>query len=307
MLSFQRALVTGGAGFIGSHLCRRLTEAGVEVTAVDRLAPGDETGQPDGPSFRLADIREDALAEVFRQARPEAVFHLAAQTSVIKSEEDPAEDASVNVLGSLNVLQNCRRFGARALVYTSSGGTVYGDPSRLPCVETDPIQPVSPYGASKYAAEVYVHCQCAMAGIGYSVLRLANVYGPGQPRQNEGGVITRFGRQMLRGEPVTIYGDGLQQRDFVYVDDVTSALITAAEKPANEVYNIGSGGCASVLDIFRTLAQLTGYQQEPRYEEQRAGEVYKSWLDVAKAREGLGWRPKTDLATGIALTLESLR
>ncbi|MFN3975277.1 MAG: NAD-dependent epimerase/dehydratase family protein [Dehalococcoidia bacterium] len=303
----MRVLVTGGAGFIGSHLVERLLQEGLQVVVVDNLSTGHrEFVHPDALFYPL-DILSPKLAEVFQTHHPQVVFHLAAQASVVRSLEDPLEDAHINILGSLNLLQMCRRFGVERFVYTSTGGALYGEPQQLPCPETHPIIPISPYGASKYAVEVYLPLFRALTGFTYTVLRYSNVYGPRQDPYGEAGVVAIFTRRMLDGDQVVIYGDGTQERDFVYVGDVVEANILALRQTHSKVYNIGTGVGTSVNTLFQRLARLTGYQRPPHYAPPRTGEVYKIWLDVRKAKEGLGWTARTDLDRGLELTVQAFR
>ena len=300
-------MVTGGAGFIGSHLVDALTQHGFRVGVVDNLVTGRKENLNPDASFYPVDIRSPQLEEVFRELRPQTVFHLAAQSSVIKSVRDPMDDATTNVAGSVNLLEQCRRFGIERFVYTSTGGPLYGEPIYRPCPETHPVRPLSPYATSKYAVEAYVHCFSELAPFKYTVLRYANVYGPRQDPEGEAGVVGIFAKRMLTGDPVTIYGDGEQERDFVYVGDVVDANIRALEQDENEVYNIGTGVGTSVNRMFHGLKELTAYCKEPRYEPTRQGEVYRIHLDIRKAARKLGWAPKTDLASGLSLTAEHHR
>ncbi|GBD11057.1 UDP-glucose 4-epimerase [bacterium HR23] len=302
-----RALVTGGAGFIGSHLVERLLAEGHQVIVVDNLSTGRRAYVPPDALFYPLDICSPQVAEVFQAHRPQVVFHLAAQASVVRSLEDPTEDARVNILGSLNLLRLCGRFGVERFIYSSTGGALYGEPQYLPVPETHPIIPLSPYGASKYAVEVYLPLFRALTGFTYTVLRYSNVYGPRQDPYGEAGVVAIFTRRMLDDAEVVIYGDGTQERDFVYVGDVVEANILALSQKTSAVYNIGTGRGTSVNALFERLARLIGYRRPPRYAPPRPGEVYRIWLDVGRAREGLGWTPRVDLEQGLALTVQAFR
>ena len=306
-MSQRNALVTGGAGFIGSHLVDRLVQEGFHVAAVDNFATGSRENLNKDAVLHQVDICSEALGDVFRAERPEIVFHLAAQTSVVLSVQEPAADARSNILGSLNILEQCRQFGVERIVYCSTGGALYGDPQYLPCDEGHPIRPVAPYGASKYAVESYVHCFSRLAGFRYTILRCGNVYGPRQDPHGEAGVVAIFAGRMLEGDQVSIFGDGEQQRDFVYVTDIVEAHMKALEEVEYEAYNIGTGDPTSVNTIFAQLAKLTGYQQAPVHQPPRRGEVFKIYLDVGKAREKLGWKPAVDLETGLTLTASYFR
>ncbi len=307
--TYSRALVTGGAGFIGSHIVDRLLQEGLKVAVVDNLEVGKRENLNPGASFYEVGLGSPALADVFSDERPQVVFHLAAQSSVVRSVQDPAEDARTNVLGSLNLLEQCRRFPIERLVYSSTGGALYGEPQHLPCSEDHPVRPLSPYGASKYAVEGYVHCFSLLGGFKYTVLRYGNVYGPRQDPAGEAGVIAIFAGRMLQGNEVIIYGDGNQERDFIYVGDVVEANIRALqdENGDGEVYNIGSGRGVSVNTIFEGLARLTGYGKPPNYQPPRPGEVYRIYLDAEKARRKLGWVPQIDMETGLGLTVQYFR
>ena len=303
-MSYSSVLVTGGAGFYGSHLADGLLEQGLHVAVVDNLSSGRREHLDSKVSLHQLDIGAPELAEVFRQEKPQVVFHLAAQASVARSVADPEEDARVNVMGTVNLLRMCSRFGVDRFVYSSTGGALYGDPTQLPCTETHPIRPVSPYGASKHAAESYVHAYGALAGFKYTILRPSNIYGPRQDPYGEAGVIAIFTQRMLEKKEVTIFGSGAQERDFVYVGDVIEANLKALEQEANEEYNIGAGYGTSVNEIFDMLAEAIGYKQRPVYGPPREGDVFKISLDSSKAKSLLGWSPQVDMAAGLKLTVD---
>lgn len=311
-----RCLVTGGAGFIGSNLVDALVARGDEVTVVDTLVTG-RAGNLDGALARGArlhevDVRDAAaLAEVVAAARPETIFHLAAQIDVRRSVEDPAHDARVNVEGTLNLLEAARLAGVRRLVYSSTGGGLYGDAGVIPTAEDAPVRPLAPYGQSKYAAEGACELYGRLHGLDSVVLRYANVYGPRQDPLGEGGVIAIFcGKAASGGTPV-IYGDGTQTRDFVFVGDVVDANLRAASAPvgsqAGGPFNVGTGEETTVLELLDALRELApGQALEPRFEPGRPGEVARSCLEVSRAREGLGWAPATSLSDGLRRTLEAV-
>ena len=303
----RTALVTGGAGFIGSHLVDRLVRDGFRVAVVDNLSTGRQENVNPNAAFYRGDINDPQLADVFREEKPEILFHLAAQASVAHSVKEPAEDARTNILGSLNILEQCLRFGVQRFIYSSTGGALYGEPEELPCAETSLVRPLSPYGASKNAAESYVRYFGLLAGLRYSILRYGNVYGPRQDPGGEAGVIAIFARQMIDGRPVVIYGDGHQERDFVYVADVVDANLKAVEHQQDNVYNIGTGRGTSVNTIFAQLARLTNYKKRPTYQPAREGDVYRIYLDVKKAEQRLGWVPEVDMESGLALTVDSFQ
>lgn len=303
----RRILVTGGAGFIGSHLVDRLVKEGFYVAVADNLSTGKKEYVNGSASLFYVDLAEPSFAEIFEQEKPEVVFHLAAQASVTRSMENPEEDARTNILGVLNLLEQCHRYGIARIIYSSTGGALYGEPDSLPCDESHPVRPLSPYGASKYAAETYIHTYGSMAGFKYTILRYANVYGPRQDSQGEAGVIPIFAQRMLNEQPVLIYGNGEQQRDFVYVDDVVEANMKALEQVGSDVYNIGTGVGTTVNAIFTRLADLIGYTGLPKYEPPRNGEVFKIYLNNQKAERELRWIPSVDLGSGLGLTVEALR
>ena len=253
------------------------------------------------------DLRSDGLAALVAAERPEVVFHMAAQSSVSRSMRDPAEDAAVNVGGSINLLEACRLAGVDWLVYSSTGGALYGEPERLPCGEDHPVRPLSPYGASKYAFETYLECYRQVYGLKSSVLRYGNVYGPRQDPHGEAGVVAIFTLKLLAGERPVIFGDGLQERDFVYVSDVIEANIAAVEREAQDTFNIGAGAPTNVNAIYERLARLTGFDAPAEYAAARPGDVYKIYLDASKARRLLGWSATTELDEGLRRVVEHAR
>jgi UDP-glucose 4-epimerase len=312
----ERALVTGGAGFIGSHLTDRLLAEGWEVAVIDDLSMGklgnlhDARRNPDLPfTFHRLDLTSDRLGDVVARIRPDVVFHLAAQIDVRRSVEDPVMDADVNVVGTVRVLEACRRHAVRKIVFASSGGCIYGqpDPSDLPVAEDHPGRPHSPYGASKRGVEEYFHAYEALYGLRWTSLALGNVYGPRQDPAGEAGVVSIFGGRMLAGEPVTVYGDGRQTRDFVYVDDVVHAFVLATGRGDNRRCNVGTGRQTSVLELFDNMADITAYEREPVQAPERAGELRHIALDARLAADELGWKPWTELREGLAATVAWLR
>ena len=311
-----RVLVTGGAGFIGSNLTDRLLSEGHEVTVVDDLSTGklhnlhQARRNPDLPlSFQRVDITSNALDRVLAKAEPEVVLHLAAQIDVRRSVEDPVHDAMVNVIGTVNLLETSRRYGVRKIVMATSGGCIYGEPdaAELPIDERYPGHPHSPYGASKRGVEEYLHTYEALYGLRWTSLALANVYGRRQDPGGEAGVVSIFGGRMLAGEPVTIFGDGEQTRDFVYVDDVVHAFVLAMERGDGLRCNIGTGEQTSVNQLFAELAAITGYEHRPNYGPARPGELQHIALDTRLAAAELGWKPWTTLPEGLADTAAWLR
>ncbi len=303
----MKILVTGGAGFIGSHVVEHYRQAGHQVVVVDDLSTGRLENLPPEVGFYRMDIRDPALDDVFRRERPEVVSHQAAKANVRESFELPCLYAEVNVVGSVNLLECCRRHGVRKIIYASTGGAVYGEPRQLPVPETHPVNPLDPYGASKHHVEHYLHLYRANFGILYTALRYPNVYGPRQDPLGEAGVVAIFTGKLLRGEVPTINGSGEQQRDFVHVSDVARANVLALEAGDDRICNLGSGRGTSVNDVFRHLAEITGFQGSPRYGPAKAGEVYRIFLDASAAAAELGWRPEVDLREGLRETVAWFR
>ena len=306
-MATPKTLVTGGAGFIGSHVVDRLLELGHQVVVVDDMRSGRLSNLSPEVTLYQTDIADPALEAVFREERPEVVCHYAAQISVPSSMKDPMGDAESNVRGSLNLFQNCVRYGVRKVVYTSSGGAIYGEPSYLPCDETHPVQPLSHYGVSKYAVENYLYVYRLSYGLDYTVLRPSNVYGPRQDPFGEAGVIAIFTQAMLKGRPLVIYGSGEDERDYLYVQDVAEASIMALERGSGEAFNIGTGRGTSVNQIYSLLKEAAAYPGEAAYGPARPGDVSKIYLDAAKARQGLGWEPRFSLEEGLRDTVAWFR
>jgi UDP-glucose 4-epimerase len=303
-----KILVTGGAGFIGSHVADRCVAAGHQVAIVDDLSTGRREHVPAAASFHAADIRSAALSDVFRAEAPDAVIHLAAQASVSRSVTEPHLDADINVLGSLNLFECCRRSGVRRVVYVSTGGAGYGDTEVIPTPEDHPSHPISPYGVSKVTAELYLACWQALYGFSGAALRLANIYGPRQDPHGEAGVVAIFTNRLLDGEPCVINGDGLQTRDFVYVGDVAEAALVALER--SEVtgpINIGTGVETSVATLFERLRAAAGGRGEARHGPARLGEQRRSLLDPTRARRLLDWSPRVTLDEGLRRTVAAAR
>ncbi|MGI8983828.1 MAG: NAD-dependent epimerase/dehydratase family protein [Acidimicrobiales bacterium] len=306
----MKALVTGGAGFIGSTLVDRLLAEGHQVDVVDDLSTGSLANLAEaratpghGLTFHRIDIREPAVIELLAHRRPEVVFHLAAQADVRVSVQRPAFDAEVNVIGTLNVLEGARAGGSRKVVFAASGGTLYGEPQTLPVPESHPQRPLSPYGVSKKAAADYLAAYRELHGIEFTALALANIYGPRQDPHGEAGVVAIFAGRLLRDEQCTIYGDGNQTRDFVYVDDVVDAFARAAHKGSGLLMNIGTGVETSVDELYATMATATGTEVPALYAPARAGELARSSLDPSRAGIHLCWSSWTTMAAGAAEVL----
>ncbi|MEI6446851.1 MAG: NAD-dependent epimerase/dehydratase family protein [Actinomycetes bacterium] len=305
----SRVLVTGGAGFIGSNLVDRLTVDGHEVTVVDDLSSGSranlEGAIVNGATLVEGDIAEaGVVAAAVAEARPEVIHHLAARASVGHSVADPGEDARVNLIGTLNVLEAARTGQVGRLVYVSTGGAIYGDAAVYPTPETADIGPESPYGVSKYGGELYWTMYAHLHGLSTVTLRLANIYGPRQDPAGEGGVVAIFCRALLDGTKATINGDGLQTRDFVMVDDVVAACLAAGESHVGGSFNVATGEETSVLDLVEALASAGGVRTlDVAHGPARDGEVRRSLLDPSKAREVLEWQASTGLEDGLRRTL----
>jgi UDP-glucose 4-epimerase len=298
-----RAIVTGGAGFIGSHVADALLARGDEVQVLDNLATGKRENVPRGARFVERDIREP-LDELFDEVRPEVCFHLAAQADVGTSVERPDYDAEVNVVGTVRVLEAARAHGTR-VVFTSTGGAIYGECDG-PAPESAERRPISPYGISKLAGEEYVAGWNRLYGTAHVTLRLANVYGARQEPTLEGGVIAIFLERMAAREPTQIFGDGRQTRDFIYVEDVVGAAFAAAGGPAG-VYNVGTGVETSVLDLHELCRTVSGSNEEPEFAPPRPGDVLRSVIDPGLAGRELGWRARHALEEGLRKTWEWVR
>ncbi|HET7054336.1 MAG TPA: NAD-dependent epimerase/dehydratase family protein [Solirubrobacterales bacterium] len=312
----MKALVTGGAGFIGSNLVDALLERGAEVTVLDDLSTGRRENLDGalaaGAKLVELDIREgEALAELADAESPDAIFHFAAQIDVRRSLADPAFDASINVGGTANLLEAARGAGVGRFVFASTGGAIYGEGAgkQLPLAEGAPIEPFSAYGQSKYAGEGYLALYERLYGLSTVSMRFGNVYGPRQDPLGEAGVIAIFCGRLLAGERPTVFGDGSQTRDYVYVGDVVAAMLAAGEADATGPINVGTGVETDVLELARSLGEIEGKESdfEPEFAPPRAGEVQRISLDPARAERELGWRPQTDLAEGLRLTLASCR
>lgn len=296
-----KILVTGGAGFIGSHLVDGLIEKGNEVVAVDNLSTGKKENVNPRAVFYNKDICDAAIAEIFSKEKPEIVFHLAAQINVRKSVKDPAEDARTNIIGSINVIECFKRCGARKFIFTSTGGAIYGEADIIPTPETYREFPLSPYGIAKLAVEKYLYYYHKVFGLEYSVLRLANVYGPRQNSEGEAGVVAIFCQKMLAGIQPEIYGSGNQMRDFVYVKDVVGAHM-AAMVGGGGIYNVGTEKETSINEIFDRLKVLTGASCLKKRIQAKIGEQQRSCLDCSKIKNELHWQPEYDLNKGLGET-----
>jgi UDP-glucose 4-epimerase len=298
----MRILVTGGAGFIGSHVAEQLLVRGHEVTIVDNLSSGKRENVPEGARFYEADVRS-GCKEVFKDFEPEALCHQAAQMDVRRSVREPDFDADVNVLGTLRLLQNCVEYDVDRVVFASSGGAIYGEQLEFPATEEHPQYPISPYGVSKLAGERYLHFFSVEHGISYAALRYANVYGPRQDPHGEAGVVAIFCGNLAENRASKINGTGEQTRDYVYVKDVAGANVLALE---NEVpsgaYNVGTGVETSVNRLYDLLQQASGRDLPPEYAPAKPGEQSRSSVNPSLAARALGWRPEVELAAGLQQT-----
>ncbi|MPZ97795.1 MAG: NAD-dependent epimerase/dehydratase family protein [Dehalococcoidia bacterium] len=304
----RRVLVTGASGFVGGHLARRLAAAGYEVTSIDQAPPRTPLGE--GVRTIEQDIRDaDALRRSVLDVRPALVFHLAAQASVAVSMREPALDVETNVTATIHLAQAAAEAGARRFVFASTGGAMYGapPPEALPAGEGTPVEPLSIYGVSKAAAEQYLHVVSVQTGMEVAVLRPANIYGPAQDPHGEAGVVAIFAQRMLRGEPVTIFGDGSQTRDYVYVDDTVEAFLRAADAAEPRAAVVGTGEETSTRRIFDLLASITGYEAPAVVAPERPGDIARISLSPRPALEAWGWRPSVSLEDGLERTVEWFR
>jgi UDP-glucose 4-epimerase len=306
----NRALVTGAAGFIGSHVADLFLENGYEVEIIDDLSSGKRENLPEAATFHDVSITTPEAAAIIRNGKFDAVVHLAAQIDVRKSVADPLFDATTNILGTINILEAIRQSGYKTrIAFTSTGGAIYGDFNTPPNVETFPKDPESPYAISKLASEYYLAYYGRLHGIEHVAMRFGNVYGPRQDPHGEAGVVAIFCNRILEGKPLTIFGDGLQTRDYVYVGDVARAVylgvtsgIPEPERVDARAFNVGTGVGTSVVDLARLLQQAAGSSAEIVFAPKRPGEQQESFLDAGKARKLLGWEPQVSLSEGLAKT-----
>ncbi len=311
----MKITVTGGAGFIGSNLVDAMLEEGHTVVVVDNLSTGKfenlfrvkDAAREKRFAFFHMDIRDPAAAVAIQEQEADVVVHLAAQADVRRSVGNPVEDAEINILGTINLLQLCVKAGVKKFINTSSGGCIYGEPEFLPVSEDAPRRGASPYAVSKNAADLYLQYFGDAYGIAYTTLAHANVYGPRQNPFGEAGVAAIFGGKMLRGEAPVIYGDGEQTRDFVFVDDVVDAYMKSLHAGDGELLNIGTAKETSVNRLFSLTRELTGFEGDPVYKPPREGELHRTFLKVDKAQRVLGWTPRTSLEDGLARTVDWLR
>lgn len=302
----MKILVTGGAGFIGSHVTEAYLSAGHRVTVLDNLSHGKKTNVPAGAAFVKADVRSPRISEIFKKGRFEVVCHHAAQMDVRYSVEHPREDADINILGLLNLLEAAKNTGVKKIIFAASGGTYYGECPR-PARESNPPHPLSPYGVSKLVSEHYLQSYKALFGLDFTVLRYANVYGPRQDPHGEAGVVAIFCGKILDGEGLTVFGTGRQERDYVFVKDVARANLLALSRGGGRSFNIGTGKATSVLSLAKTLMQASDKTVRLVHKPARPGELNRSVLNIAEAKKSLSWFPGTPLLEGLRATYQFIQ
>jgi len=303
----MRILVTGGAGFIGSHLVDRLVQEGHEVSIVDDLSTGKKKNVNANAEFHKLDILSPKLERVFKKHRPEAIFHHAAQMDVRRSVKDPIFDGQVNILGTVNLLEQAIKIGTKQVIFASSGGAVYGEQEQFPAAEAHPTRPVSPYGISKLAGEHYLYYYGRTYGLQWTSLRYANVYGPRQDPFGEAGVVAIFTLKLLQNEQPVINGTGKQTRDYIVVDDVIEANLAVLNNNLHDTFNVGTGQETSVNQLFRLLAETIGSPIKERYGPERRGEQLRSCVDATKLARATEWEARTSLGDGLKRTVEYFR
>ncbi len=300
-----KVLVTGGAGFIGSHIVDRLINEGYEVVIVDDLTSGTERNINKNAKFYKLDIKNPELESIFKNERPDYVNHHAAQKDVRVSVSDPIYDAEINILGTINILQNCVKYGVRKIIFASTGGAIYGEQEVFPAPENHPERPISPYGITKLVAEHYMYYYKTIHGLDYASLRYSNVYGPRQDPHGEAGVVAIFIQKMLEGSQPVINGDGEQTRDFVYVGDVANASVLAIKNNTSDnIFNIGTGVETSINRVFNHLREIIDSSIDEKHGPSQLGEQRRSVIECIKAKKILRWEPKVSLADGLKETCE---
>lgn len=303
----MKILVTGGAGFIGSHVVDAYVEAGHDVLVVDDLSSGRKENVPRTAKLYQTDVRSDALHDIFRKEKIEVVSHHAAQMDVRRSVADPRFDASINVLGGLNVFEQARQNGVRKIIFSSTGGAIYGEQDEFPAGEDHPTRPLSPYGITKLATEKYLYYYKAVHGMDSTILRYANIYGPRQNPHGEAGVVAIFASKMVAGEQPVINGDGTQTRDYTYVGDVVRANVLALDHPGSSVFNVGTGVETDVLTVFNELKACLNPACQEKHAPAKAGEQMRSVISHRKIERELGWKPAVSLKEGLRMTAEFFR
>ncbi len=300
----MKILVTGGAGFIGSHIVDAYVNAGHSVVVIDDLSMGVRENVNPKAKFYQSDIRDKSIADIFETERPDVVNHHAAQMDVRKSVDDPMFDASVNIIGVLNLLENCKKNNVKKFIFASTGGAIYGEQDYFPADENHPVRPLSPYGITKLSTEKYLFYYKQVFGLQYVVLRYANVFGPRQNPHGEAGVVAIFSKKMLEGGQPHINGDGKQTRDYVFVDDVVRANLLALDYPESDIFNIGTGIETDVNVLFNEIKKLTNSNCYELHAPAKLGEQLRSVLDTKKIEKELSWKPKYNIEDGLRLTVE---
>lgn len=300
----MKVLITGGAGFIGSNIADAYIARGHKVVILDNLSSGKKTNINPKAKFYRLDVNSDKIGGIFSREKFDVVNHHAAQIDVRKSVSDPAFDAKVNIIGAINIFESAKKYGVKKVIFASSGGTIYGECGSKAPDEKAKANPVSPYGIAKYSVEFYLKYYRAVHGLNYTILRYANVYGPRQDPHGEAGVVAIFSGKMLNGETVTVFGDGRQMRDYVYVSDVVRANVLALKKGANEIINIGTEQTTSVNRLAAEMSMITCVDEKPLHKPARPGELFKSFLKIEKAKRALGWKPQVPLYEGLKKTIE---
>ncbi len=303
----MKILVTGGAGFIASHVVDRYIRDGHDVAIVDNLSTGTPLNLNPSARFFKLDISDPNLSAVFDQFRPEIVNHHAAHIDLRRSVEHPEMDAQINVIGAIHVLENARRTGVRKFIFASTGGAIYGEPGQVPVIETEPARPLSPYGAHKRLFEHHLRIARALHGLDYTILRYANVYGPRQDPKGEAGVVAIFSLAMLNNRIPIIFGDGAKTRDYVYVEDVADANALGLHHGSGQILNIGTARETSDQEVFDAIRQAVGWTGQPRYDAIRPGEVLRISLDNTAAARELGWTPRANFEYGVRCAVDFYR
>ena len=303
----MRALVTGGAGFIGSHIVDRLVSEGHKVSVIDNLSTGKSENLNSAAEFYKLDIENPRIEKVIKKERPEVICHLAAQMDVRRSVADPVFDAKTNIIGMINLLEYAVRNGARKVIFSSTGGAIYGEGGPYPTEEDHKASPVSPYGISKLTGEHYLFYYQVMNGLNYVALRFANVYGPRQDPFGEAGVVAIFAKKMLKNDQPLINGNGMQTRDYVYVEDVVDAVMRAIDHNGSDIFNVGTGIETTVNELFKLLVDITGSNVREMHGPAKKGEQMRSCLSYNKIKKTMEWEPSVDLRTGLSNTVEFFR
>lgn len=303
----MRVLVTGGAGFIGSHIVDRLVQEGHKVSIIDNLSTGKTENLNREAEFYKLDIENPRIEKVIKKEKPEVICHLAAQMDVRRSVADPAFDAKTNIIGMINLLEYAVRHGARKVIFSSTGGAIYGEGGPYPTEEGHKASPVSPYGISKLTGEHYLFYYQVMNGLNYVALRFANVYGPRQDPFGEAGVVAIFAKKMLKNDQPLINGNGMQTRDYVYVEDVVDAVMRAIEHNVSDIFNVGTGIETTVNELFKLLVDITGSNVREMHGPAKKGEQMRSCLSYNKIKKTMEWEPSVDLRTGLSNTVEFFR